>query len=93
MLEPSSASSNNRKSHFTQVEIFFILPDLQAGQPSENRSAARSHGRVLCKQDVEMIDRFFFQDRSLSSPGGLLMLQDLLAASRLKERVCEALPR
>lgn len=38
-------------------------------------------------------DRLVSQDRSWSSLGGLLMFQDLLAASPLEERAGEVLPR
>jgi hypothetical protein len=40
-----------------------------------------------------MMNRVIFQDRNLSSLGGLLLFKDLLAGSRLDERVGEALPR
>jgi hypothetical protein len=40
-----------------------------------------------------MINRVVFQDRNLSSLGGLLLFKELLASSRLDERVGEALPR
>ncbi|HET9236346.1 MAG TPA: hypothetical protein VFO10_03820 [Oligoflexus sp.] len=40
-----------------------------------------------------MMDRVVFQDRNLSSLGGLLLFKELLAGIRLDERVGEALPR
>lgn len=40
-----------------------------------------------------MQDHIVFQDRSLSSLGGLLMLQKMLTASNLEDRVCGSLPR
>ncbi|HET9236617.1 MAG TPA: hypothetical protein VFO10_05175 [Oligoflexus sp.] len=40
-----------------------------------------------------MMDRVVFQDRNLSSLGGLLLFNELLVGSRLHERVGEALPR
>jgi hypothetical protein len=40
-----------------------------------------------------MMNRVVFLDRSLSSLGGLLLFKELLASSRLAERVGEGLPR
>ena len=40
-----------------------------------------------------MLSQVVFQDRNLSSLGGLLLFKDLLSASRLDERVGESLPR
>ncbi len=40
-----------------------------------------------------MMDRVIFQDRNLSSFGGLLLFKELLAGSRLVEGVGEAKPR
>jgi hypothetical protein len=39
-----------------------------------------------------MADCVIFQDQNLSSLGGLLLFKDLLAASRLDERIGESLP-